>query len=549
MIDVFVFSYSHTQFLGYVHIDHVNLEVYVLKYVKAQIMKNINVKYKILSVGLFVYAILIVLITITYINTNIEKDRFNNLKIITQLSSNRLNMTFVAVERSVHHMALNISENIDLKRINDYEYMNQFNETIIDRAIYSAIKSTPQVMAAYFYSNVELYETYNDNNYNIGQWYYSLDDARIVKGDYIKLNQFDINNPDYDWYFAPFRKGPHWTTPYTDPTAFNIRMISYLIPVIVDGITIGMAGMDIKYEIILNELNSSEIRKLGYASLVTDDDIFINAPYFDGKKLNDINNEALKAKLRLTNENTEGIFTFKSNNQIFISAYTRLENNHTLIINSPKENLFSHIIRNQLDIFIFFVLGILIYIITIDYFIKRLIDSSFSDSMTGLNNRRIMNQELQKEIERSTRYGHPISVIFLDIDYFKKINDQYGHATGDKVIIQIAKLIKDNLRKTDFVSRWGGEEFLILCKSTTLQGAEMISQKLHHIFNSTEIITDSKVTCSFGIASWNVGDTVDSLISRADLALYKAKENGRNMVVSENQIDLDYHCSNHDISI
>ncbi|SIS41706.1 PAS domain S-box-containing protein/diguanylate cyclase (GGDEF) domain-containing protein [Neptunomonas antarctica] len=161
---------------------------------------------------------------------------------------------------------------------------------------------------------------------------------------------------------------------------------------------------------------------------------------------------------------------------------------------------------------------------------KRIEKFAISDYLTKLNNRVKLDEELLKEIKRANRYKTPLSVIMLDIDYFKKVNDSYGHQMGDIVLQQIAHILRDNTRAVDTVGRWGGEEFLIVAPSTSLASAVQLAEIIRAVIeNHTFDIMDSQ-TASFGVASHQSDDTLETLTARADKALYRAKNNGRNRV-------------------
>lgn len=155
---------------------------------------------------------------------------------------------------------------------------------------------------------------------------------------------------------------------------------------------------------------------------------------------------------------------------------------------------------------------------------------SETDPLTKVYNRLKMDEVFAKEIKNCQRYHLPLSVIMLDIDQFKKINDQFGHVTGDSVLQKIAKVSRSNLRTNDYLGRWGGEEFLIICPSTKLEEAELVAEKLRACLVNTEFDPIERVTGSFGVAEWTDNETQESIISRADAALYRSKHNGRNKV-------------------
>lgn len=159
-----------------------------------------------------------------------------------------------------------------------------------------------------------------------------------------------------------------------------------------------------------------------------------------------------------------------------------------------------------------------------------------TDFLTGLGNRGWFMNEAVKELYRSLRYDHPLSLLMLDIDFFKRVNDKYGHQTGDLVLKMVADSFKTLLRDTDICGRIGGEEFAILLPETNFEKALEIANRLHTKIAATEInLLDTKlqITLSIGLSALSSPqDTIDLLISKADKALYEAKNTGRNRVRS-----------------
>ena len=153
------------------------------------------------------------------------------------------------------------------------------------------------------------------------------------------------------------------------------------------------------------------------------------------------------------------------------------------------------------------------------------------DPLTGTGNRIAMDQTLQREIELSRRHLQPLSVLMLDIDHFKQVNDTHGHSTGDDVLKAVAASIKNQLRNVDMVFRYGGEEFLILLSNTTREAAAMVGERLRLAVQSQEYLADSHMivlTASLGCSTLLPGESAESLLRRADSALYVAKREGRN---------------------
>lgn len=158
------------------------------------------------------------------------------------------------------------------------------------------------------------------------------------------------------------------------------------------------------------------------------------------------------------------------------------------------------------------------------------------DALTGLNNRRQFEVRLNQEVSTAKRKKHPLCCIMLDIDYFKKVNDTYGHAAGDSVLKSVAGIISGELREYDTASRYGGEEFCILLPFTTINEAEFVAQRLRIAVEKSDIniseIDKLNVTISVGVSSFNENfETPQVLYEKADSALYEAKKGGRNRVV------------------
>lgn len=177
-----------------------------------------------------------------------------------------------------------------------------------------------------------------------------------------------------------------------------------------------------------------------------------------------------------------------------------------------------------------------IIIIMIRGYNEKLEFMARNDALTGLMNRNAFDDSFNDFLLLSQRNGDPLSLIFFDIDNFKSINDTLGHQAGDNVLIRISELLKTRLRRTDIIGRWGGEEFIIGLINTDHKNAEVIAETLRKAFEEDSRLihlAPFPVTASFGIATAHTGDTIDTILTRADSAMYRAKELGKNRIETE----------------
>lgn len=172
--------------------------------------------------------------------------------------------------------------------------------------------------------------------------------------------------------------------------------------------------------------------------------------------------------------------------------------------------------------------------------LMRAKQKAMHDVLTGLPNRLAFNERFREEFSRYQRYNQTLSLAVLDIDYFKKVNDTYGHKAGDKVLKAVAEVCNSNIREADFLARFGGEEFVLLLPATQLQQAAHAMDKLRVIIEDCHFhYSDQSVpiTVSIGVAEMRAEDTTETIFKRADEALYAAKGNGRNRCITEQQLD------------
>jgi two-component system cell cycle response regulator len=168
---------------------------------------------------------------------------------------------------------------------------------------------------------------------------------------------------------------------------------------------------------------------------------------------------------------------------------------------------------------------------------RQLKEFSNTDILTGLNNRRKLKSKLSQAFYKHSRHNNPFSILFFDIDFFKSINDNYGHDNGDIVLVNLAESLQNSIRETDSAYRYGGEEFIIVMEDTLLHEADEFADRFRHVIEKTPITlntnNDIHITISIGVASLTPNiKSIDELIALADTRMYLAKESGRNRVVS-----------------
>jgi diguanylate cyclase (GGDEF)-like protein len=174
-------------------------------------------------------------------------------------------------------------------------------------------------------------------------------------------------------------------------------------------------------------------------------------------------------------------------------------------------------------------------------FQRKLVEGALQDPLTGLYNRRLMEDRLGSELAGALRHGRLVSVLMIDIDHFKAVNDSRGHLAGDEALRMVANTLRATIRKEDFVARFGGEEFVVIARETALDGAKLLGERIRHAVERSRCVWQDQeiaVTVSVGVTvsatsgRFVPGETELRLIEAADRALYRAKQEGRNRVVA-----------------
>lgn len=211
--------------------------------------------------------------------------------------------------------------------------------------------------------------------------------------------------------------------------------------------------------------------------------------------------------------------------------YLIVEQDQTLALASARNSLFGNIAIGVLVTLL--VIGLVM--IVLNLFISKLEDMATRDELTGLPNRRKMDELLLREIAFAKRYGDPMSLMMMDIDHFKSVNDTYGHHAGDNYLVRFAKVLQEEVRQVDYVGRWGGEEFIILLPKTNAERAKELAERLLYSVEVMKIESGHGLitrTVSIGIASVESGKMdVDEILREADEAMYQAKQEGGNKII------------------
>lgn len=231
----------------------------------------------------------------------------------------------------------------------------------------------------------------------------------------------------------------------------------------------------------------------------------------------------------------------RTSQKIYTSLWSTLQQGETFIFEVENRNFrggtnwYKAIITPDTDD-MGEIIGYIAFYHNIDEKIKFEHDA-YTDFLTGLNNRSKFDEVYREEMLRVKRYETPLTLILADIDHFKRVNDTYGHDAGDDVLKAFSAILSHHIRETDFIARWGGEEFIILCPNTDAQGAAVLAEVLRAKIEDSLFPAVDRLSASFGVAQLQKGMDAKSLFQFLDDALYQAKEQGRNRVIIYENID------------
>lgn len=336
------------------------------------------------------------------------------------------------------------------------------------------------------------------------------------------------------WYKEALKRNSLcYTNPYIDKVTGK-KVISIIKPLMDEqSEVLGFFAVDLMIDDLENMLLSYGIGKSGYAILVSSGgDVVYNSR---GNKTFNIDIKNIENIIPEATQNEKQIKEYKYNGDyLYISRLGVISNDWSIISVVPKSDLerdFAYIKYTNVMLYFISIFIVFLMIKSIQY----LYNLSSKDNLTGAYNRNKFYEILNREVSNTKAKRKNLSVILYDIDFFKKINDKFGHINGDVVLKELTSIVTKSIRRADYMVRWGGEEFLILMPNTDKEGACIAAEKLRKLIEEYKFSVEGigKVTCSFGVAKYKYGESITEFIDRADVALYEAKSTGRNKVVAK----------------
>ena len=319
-----------------------------------------------------------------------------------------------------------------------------------------------------------------------------------------------------------------WTDVYLDAAGKGL-MVTLSSPVYQENLFMGVVSIDLETNRLDRLLTSDYQGYLtnSYNTIIADGNLSGNS---EVRHLSDIDD--------LSDSDIEKLGAIETDSIQFMSGhivYKMIFSNApwTLYIIEPISTILLDTFIRSIPIF---VIAVLLFLAFREVEFRRKAEDqirevSLTDPLTGLKNRRFLDSVMEQAMYHSDRYKESLSLITIDIDFFKRVNDKYGHPIGDEVLVQTAKVIGECIRKADVLVRLGGEEFEILLPKTDILGAAEAAEKIRKRIEEEAHPRAGSITASFGVAERTPGETFSAFYRRADDALYRAKQTGRNRVV------------------
>lgn len=467
---------------------------------------------------LIVLIILIVFIGLS-IMTLIEYSNYSNIIKEDILNITRLISTNIYADIQLElikpiYVALTMANDqfmkdwIELDKEADKDVIKQYLKGIRDKYDYDSTFLISEITKNYYHHEKLLKQVNDENLHDI--WYYDLIEKNVEYSLDVDTDQASSD----------------------DLTVF----VNCLIRNSEDEL-LGVTGVGVKMLRIANILNKYNqelgvntylISADGIIQIHTDEDIIEKHNIFENPVINQLKNQILsqKSEIRVFEIESKGYEEYLISYYIEELDWYLIVEKDTLLL---KETLNKQMIR-ELMLFLgaFFLLS-LIFVNIINYYQKLNFEMATKDSLTDIGNRLNFDQKLNMSIQNAQIQKQPFTVVLMDIDDFKDINDTYGHLVGDEVLIAIAAYLKQFLRKEDTISRWGGDEFSAIFNCNAEETLKII-QRMVDEKNDSLLLKKYNVTISIGIAEYKAGDTGESIIIRVDKALYQAKNNGKNRI-------------------
>lgn len=310
-----------------------------------------------------------------------------------------------------------------------------------------------------------------------------------------------------------------------------------------EGGLIGVAGVGVTLDTFSRLIESAQQRFQRTIYFINAEGVIMAADegrYISGSRLQDIRGIADIAPDIINSSRELTRLSYQRNNrEVIVSSRYMPELDWYLVVEQeaapPFQFLRNVFYFNLLISFLIMVLvmGCVFYII--NRFRRRLENVAATDPMTGLLNRQAFGAVFRQAVAEQARHGGELAVMLLDIDHFKQVNDNFGHVTGDQVIVFVVEHLRQNIREVDVIGRWGGDEFFILLKQCSVGQAEKLAHKLCEAVQAGPLQLDAgdcRVTISVGVAAYQPGESLSQVFARADKGLYAAKVSGRNCAVS-----------------
>jgi diguanylate cyclase (GGDEF)-like protein len=355
------------------------------------------------------------------------------------------------------------------------------------------------------------------------------------------LDKIDKKNPNNLWYFD-FQKSPELSEINIDYNAnMGTELIMFINHKILDSDyhIIGATGIGLKTSYINDMLKTFRQRyQLSVYFIDVNGKVVIAEESINNlQKISDI--PELSSKLTDIISKDSKVFEYTQAGELYLLNKKYIAELDLYLIVEAKVNDFTKAAKETFyfNIFVSSIITLLISFIIVLYVrtIHLKLDKLASnDDLTGLPNRRYFREQLAQFLLLKERYNNSLSILFIDIDNFKYVNDTKGHDVGDQVLKYLAEILGNNIRKSDFVARWGGEEFIILLIDSDIHQAHIIAEQLRsQVANSHQLIQflQQPITISLGATTVTDKDNIDTLLKRADDALYKAKSQGKNCIV------------------